>query len=80
MYDRILEEIRKKLEDASGESINPSELKASPTGGIACTASFRLAGKLKKNPKETAESIAERIHTGGFIKTSKQSTDTSISQ
>lgn len=68
MYNQILDEIKRQVEAASGESIRPDEIKGSAAADVACTASFRLAGKLKKSPKEIAETLAGKIETGGRIK------------
>lgn len=71
MYNRITEDIKKQVEEASGEQLRPDELKESPPADYACTISFRLAGKLKKSPKEIAENIAGKIRPGGYVKSAE---------
>lgn len=68
MYTQILAEIKEHVEKASGETVRPDELKESTAADIACTVSFRLAGKLRKSPKEIAEMLASKIEAKGRIK------------
>ncbi|MFZ2456297.1 MAG: arginine--tRNA ligase [Candidatus Altiarchaeia archaeon] len=68
MYNQILGEIKESIEKAAGEAVRADELKESTAADVACTISFRLAGKLRRSPKEIAEDLASRIGSGGRIK------------
>jgi len=68
MYGDIREEIRGILGNAAGEAIKPGEIQESELCDLTSAIAFKLAGKLKKNPKELAEEIAVKIKPGKFIK------------
>lgn len=68
MYGDIREEIRGILGNAAGEAIKPGEIQESELCDLTTAVAFRLARKLKKNPKELAEEIAEKIKPGKSIR------------
>jgi len=68
MYARIREEIGQILEQATGETIKPGGIQESERGDFTSAIAFKLAGKLRRNPKELAEEIAGKIKTGEFIR------------
>ena len=68
LYNQIIGEIKEQIEKAAGETVRADELKESTAADIACTISFRLAGKLRKSPKEIAENLASKIESTGRIK------------
>jgi len=68
MYTKIREEIKGLLEKASGESLMLEEIQESLIADLTSTIAFRLASKLKRNPREIAEEITEKIKPSGSIK------------
>ncbi len=68
MYGDIKEEIRGILGKAAAEPVKPGDIQESELCDLTSALAFKLAGKLKKNPKELAEEIAVKIKPGKFIK------------
>jgi len=68
MYGDIKEEIRGILGNAADEAIKPGDIQESELCDLTSAIAFKLAGKLKKNPKELAEEIAGKIKPGKSIR------------
>jgi len=66
MYHKIRQKIRQMLEQATSEVLKPDEIQESEICDFTSPIAFKLAGKLRKNPKELAEEIAGKIEAGNL--------------
>ena len=67
MYGNIRDEIRGILGKAAAEPVKPEDIQESERCDLTSAIAFRLARKLKKNPKDLAQEIAVKIKPGKFI-------------
>ncbi|MBM3308882.1 MAG: arginine--tRNA ligase [Candidatus Altiarchaeales archaeon] len=61
------EEARGLLQEACGEEVSLDEVQVSQVADLSSTLAFKLAKKLKKSPKEVAESLARKIKPVGLV-------------
>ena len=64
----VVEEYRRELGLAAGKRLPLAPTKSPEHGDFACTAALALAKPLKKNPREIAEALKERlVDAGGLL-------------
>lgn len=61
MHHRLIQQLRRSLEEILGEAVDRGDIKESTEADLSSTIAFRLSKKLGKTPREIAEEISSEI-------------------